>query len=603
MTAASTFSLPWTPHPLVDVEAPPLTDDEIRRLGAQPDGDKLVFAYWKNRRDRIAASDEDPLQRGFDLPFWKDIREYGARRDEIYIFGGNGSAKSELLCRLACETLRDKRGAKVLMIASDEMASKQYQQSGVYKYTPAALKARNEANMPKKRHFITRLNYSQAGGFTEATCVWPTRSQIWFKTVAQWLKNKEENTSFEGPEYDAIPIDEGCPIQLLDTLSYRAGKRAGKIWYAMTPVNGYDSVCGRVLTGAKVLRSLPMNWDWFLNAPNPAIVIPELDMNEVQVEGCPAGHMPYIVQPLNPAQIVFFIWTHWNPFLPKSQDNPAVPKLFEKCRGKGKVRTRIRLFGYATKVTTCQFPSFDPSVHVYPSDYMPSGPTEGTDYMSEDPAIARSNFALWARVDRRKRIFIVDEFPRYEQDGEWASDEGKRGEAQTMFSELNVRDYKALFRTREAEEGWDCEGRRKGDPRGFAAQNETAEGKKELFDIYDDTDPFEPDNPLYRPMYFEPAIVKGRVNLEIEVINNYLAFNMDRPLSAQNEPRLFIHRRCQNLIRALVNWRPKPGANGLLKDDTDPNCEPIDCLRYLLDRELYFLDPNVPEVVGGGGWG
>ena len=131
-----------------------------------------------------------------------------------------------------------------------------------------------------------------------------------------------------------------------------------------------------MLTGAKVLKTFPMDYDMQLGGRNPSIVVPELSMEEVQVKDCPPGHMPYIMQPLNPAQAVVFLWTQWNVFLPRSKNNPTVPALFDKCLGKSKATVRTRLYCWAERLSGCQFPQFNPNVHILTPDRLPR---EGTD--------------------------------------------------------------------------------------------------------------------------------------------------------------------------------------------------------------------------------
>jgi hypothetical protein len=591
-SGGSTARLKWTAHPIVDELIPPLSEEQLKAWVRKPGGFDAALEYWKRHESMIREAEEDPLRRGFELPFWYDFRELLARRDELYALGGNGPGKTEIGGKLAVESLVEARGRRVLCVALNENSSKQLQQAAVYKYLPASCRQVNERLGPRRRDTIKNITYSQKNGFTEGTFVLPNRAQCWFKTVEQY---ERDVTSFEGPEYDLVWIDEPAPAPLLETLRYRVGKRRGKILFTFTAVNGFDANCAMVLTGARLLKSLPMNWVWDLKSgkervgrSDPAVRLPELSMTEPQVKGVPAGHMPYMMQPLDPRQGVIFLWTHWNVFLPRSQDNAQVPALFDKCKGKTKQTVRTRLFGWAEKITGCQFPQFSSDVHVVPPGKVPL-PGEGTDYMAVDPQTARSYFALWVRVDALGRKFVYDESPRLEE-GAWVDDNETRGDGQRIFAGRGVNFYKEHIRAREREHGQEAH-RRKGDPRAFATESAAKEGGQNLFELFLNED----SGPDRAPMYFEPAKVRQTILLDLEKVNAELAYDEDKPISIENEPKLYISERCQNLIRAMFNWSPDQGSDSPWKD-------PVDALRYLFDEPLYFVDPNVPEVVGGRGW-
>lgn len=589
---------------MVDRLIPPLSPAEIRLWLQRPEGYEAVLKYWEQHEAAIREAKEDPLHHGFELPFWYDVRDLFGKKNELYALGGNGTGKTEIGGKLTAEILCSTSGMKVLCVAQNEAASKINQQAAVYKYLPVHARAVNEAAGGRRRHVIQKINYSQTGGFTEATFALMTRSQCWFKTVEQYLR---DSLSFEGPEYDLVWIDEPAPIKLIETLRYRVGKRGGKILLTFTAVDGFDAVCQGALTGAKVLKTLPMNWQWDVtpelmsNAAvelpmerrgraAPEILIPELKHEEVQVKGCPPGHMPFLMQPLDPNKGVVFMWTQWNVFLPRDKKNQAIPSVFDKAVGKSKGTVRVRLFGWAEKTSDCQFPNFNASVHVVSPERVPA---EGTDYHSADPAMARSYFMLWVRVDSWGRKFVYDESPRMEE-GEWVTADGNRGDGQKLYAGRGSRFYKQYIRTREHEHGRQPI-RRKGDPRAFAMKSAADDGGKNLFEIFQSADAHEPNSEDFAPMYFEPAMVRNRIALEIEVLNDAFAYDESRELSVENEPRLFISERCQNLIQAIVNWHPDQGEDSPWKD-------PIDALRYLFDEDLPYIDPKIPEVVGGRGW-
>ena len=602
----------WTAHPVIDVieggRYRALADAEATALLANGTTEDEIVEYWREREERIRLSVEDPLRFGFELPFWADVRALLARKAEVYALGGNNPGKTEMGGKLAVEALLSKPGAKVLCVTLNDDYSK-LQQASVYKYLPSTARGINEKAGPRKRDVVKNITYTQKGGFTEGTFVLPNRAQAWFKTVEQYLRSP---TSFEGPQYDFVWLDEPVPKGLLGTLKYRAGKLDGKIFHTFTAVNGYDATCAEVLTGARIVKSLPMNWRWDLGtkmederlkmkgAADPLLKIPELKLDEVQVKGLPAGHMPYLMQPLDIAQGVIFLWTHWNPFQPNSKLDPNLPAIADKARGKSKLTVRMRLFGWAEKLSGCQFPAFNPNVHVISHEKieeMLKG-KKLTSFLAGDPATARSYFLLWIGVDRLGRMFIFDESPR-RAEGEWVTEDGEKGDGQRLYGGRGVNFYKGYIRAREREHGVQAL-RRFGDPRAFATEAAAAEGGRSLFELFADEGDGEI-TPATEGMFWEPAKVMRSLAAEaacgsLDKINDAFSYDVDKEISVENEPKLYISERCENLIRALLNWDPAQGEKSPYKD-------PVDVLRYLFGEQLYYSDPEVPECSGGCGWG
>lgn len=323
----------WTEHPLVDFDPRyrQLSDAELAALRAQGATDEDLLAHWEAREKRIAESFRDPFHHEFPLPHWADLEAAVLRSIVTFVPGGNNPGKSRwaasfvmrvLTRRVSWPNMSPDNRTKVLMIAQDDDASRMFQQSKIYEMLPAKWRTTNEAGK-KPAGFARCINYSEKNGFTEGNLVLPKplRGQLWFKTVAQYIR---EPSSFEGPDYDLVIIDEGCPPQLLKSLQGRVAKRGGRIVYLLTCVNGYDQAMGQGLEGAKLVKTLPMRWRW--TAPgvgyeDETVQYPELKLGEHQTDmlkriGCPPGHMPYLMQPLNPNNRIVFMWNIWNPFQP-----------------------------------------------------------------------------------------------------------------------------------------------------------------------------------------------------------------------------------------------------------------------------------------------
>jgi hypothetical protein len=599
----------WTEHPLVD-ELPEFrkrSDEELADLEAVC-GREAAMEYVAKREQRIARSVSDPLRFGFELGHWKQVREFLSRKNEVFALGGNGSAKTELGAKLVVECLCNGRGHHVLCIAQDDTASKRIQQTAVYKYLPKALRRVNESGLPRRRSAIGKTAFSEANGFSDGILVLPTRSKALFKTVAQFEQSETGKKSFEGMDFDFYWPDEPMPMALFRAIQRRSGKRDGKIFATFTALFGHDAVCSQILDGARIIKTLPMNWRWRLDGSgyvDETLTIPMLSLNEIQVKGCPPGHMPFIVQPLNMSQVVIFMWTHWNVFLPNSKEYPGWPAYFEKCLGQSKQTVRTWLFGWTERVSGSQIPNFIPKY--YPEGHIiPHAEVEKllkekklTTYMADDPHTARSHATQWKGVaapgiDDRPMEYIFDESPRIEE-GEWASADGLMGDGQRVYAEEGVDFYKKHFREREREHGQPAF-RRKGDPRAFATEQAAAGGGTTYFELFE-RDEVNGDKDL-EPMYFEPAKVRRLTLLgdkpDIAKITDALAFNPNKPVDAHNHPHLLISDRCQNTIRAWINWDGK---------NDSPWKDFVDVSRYNFDEPAFFIDPDMPESMGGRGWG
>lgn len=585
MTATS--PLPWTPHPIVDRTMPPLSLPEIQALLQRENGEKLVFDFWKKREDRIKAAEEDPLHRGFEFQHWTETRRLLEQRQFVFVFGGNGPGKTHFGGKYTVQQMCQNRFSRSICIATDDTSSRVLQQGAVYRHLPVSLRTRNEAAGSKRRDWKTKVTYSMSNGFTNGDLVLPNGSRALFKTKAQFEK---EPISFEGMDWDWAWLDEPVPLALVDVIQRRCSKRGGKILHTFTSADGFTAVCAKVLDGARMVKSLPMNWDWNLNGPNPDIQIPELEPGVVQVKGLPPGHMPYILQPLDPSYACIFWWTHWNDFLARSKEHPAVPQLFESCRNRGKSYVRLFMFGWAEKVMGCKLPAFNPNVHVVPHEKIAKMLKDGqiTPRMSADPHTGRSYFLQWAGVDALGRHYIFDESPRRDE-GEWVGPDGKPGDGARNFARAGINWYKRHIREREREHG--AEARvRKGDPRAFATQAAAAEGGTSLFDLFAE----EGDEPELAAMYFDPAHIRQTVDLDLEKITALLAdYDEEKPITVENEPKLFVSDRCQNTIACLLNFQGEPDS---------PYKDGVDATRYNFDEDHYYADPNVPEIVGGRGW-
>lgn len=342
---------------------------------------------------------------------------------------------------------------------------------------------------------------------------------------------------------------------------------------------------------------------------NTEIEFPELKLDKAYAASCPVGNMPFIMQPRNERQIVVFTWSHWNPFPPKSLYNRHLPKIADKCVGKGRSMALVRLFGYTSQTNKCKIPNFR-------SEYYPKGhllkhedvlqwlsARPHTDYMADDGATARSHALLWKAVfppefDERSTQVICCEKPG-PNDGDWVSHDESPGDGQKIYASYAVDDYKRLILETETEMKLNVI-RRKADPRGFATEQIHNDGGYTYFEL------FARDNsgsdPLLGPMFFEPAKVRHTITedlLDAGKLVDLLACDWDKEITAVNRPHLLISDQCTNTIHCWLNW------DGTLKSPggvANPYKDFVDVSRYLCDEETPFLDPAEARVKGGGGW-
>lgn len=644
-TQTSAAKLPWTPHPLIDRDPNfrALNDAEFGEL-ADVAGEDAALAYFEAREQRIKESVADPFKHEFPLPHWADVEKMVQEKLVTFIPGGNNPGKSWWSGSFVMRVITRKFGwegisagkLQVLMISQDDTASTMFQQPAVYAHFPAAWRKTNES-AKKPQGFAKSINYTEKNGFTEGSFVLPKplRGQVWFKTVAQYLRDSQ---SFEGPAYDLVVVDEGCPLALFNSLKGRVSKRGGRLIYLLTCVNGFDLTMGHGLSGARLVKSLPMQWDMVAGRVDPDIVFPELKVGEHQTDLlkrllCPAGHMPYIMQPLDINHGVIFMWNTFNPFQPRSKWNPKMPAMFDAAVGQPRWKVIVMLFGWIERVGQLALGNFNPEAHVVRGDQreaLDKMVREGkaTVYNADDPETQRSHALLWLAVFPPQPAwpqglkYLFDESPR-SNEGPWVDGHGNRGEGQYCYKATGANWYKRYIRDRErswniAEHGraalrpadapalsdgcHECVVNRRGDPRGFATEESTATGTRSLFDLY--LEDHTGEHADCYPMVFTPAKIRRASTLDIDIIIGMLKYDEDRAtreggMTAENTPQLLVSERCENFIACALNYT----LTDLGKADEDnPYRDFIDSLRYLLSSDTPYIDVTASMVTGGGAW-
>ena len=530
-----------TPHPILVTP----TEDDIKSL-SEKFGSEKVAEILNLREDKILAEKLDPYRHGFDLPHWKEADQLLKENNEVLILGGNRASKTEWAAKRIVQTLINIKDARVWCLHTTNQSSIQMQQPVIFKYLPSEFK-------DLKKNKVQNVQYTQKNGFSDNTFILPNKSQCFFMNYAQ------KRDVIEGGEVDLIWCDELVPLDWIETLRYRIVTRSGKLITTFTPITGYSSVVKEYVSGAKFLE----------HKPSP--LLPD----NINVNGCPRGMMPYKAKSyIRPAAVMWF-HSQLNPYNPFEQ-------LKKTLTGKKPYEIKIRAYGWADNISGSQFPRFTQEINVVSPEKVPE---EGTNYMVVDPAGARNWFMLWMRVDKSGDMYVYREFPD-SSDGEWAlpaaEPDGKAGTAQRNGAGRSLAEYKTLILDLEKEEKiWE----RYIDPRAGGSKAVTEDGGSTLIDMLDDGE---------NPMHFQPS-AGIRIEQGVALINDGFSYDMNQEVSPLNRPKLYISESCQNLIYCLKEWTGADGEKGATKD-------PIDCLRYLMVMNPAYQGEDAMQSWGGGSY-
>jgi len=514
-------------------------------LCASDEGKLSLAKMYREREHLIKLEHDDPYRYGFEPPCWHDLDSLWTEDcRHILLNGGNRSSKTEYAAKRLIQIMLERPDRRVWALHTTDKSSIQMQQSVVWKYVPPELK-----KIKKSR--ITNVGYSQKNGFADGTFIFPNGSQCFFMHYSQGRE------VIEGGDVDFIWPDELVPYDWIKTLKYRLITRKGKLLLTFTPIQGYSQVVREFVNGCVFDKTLP------------APLLPE----EKSIPGVPKGEMPYIATSTGGGRIMWF-HTSFNPYNPYDE-------LVKVLEGKSTEEIKIRAYGWADKLEGNQFPRFN-AHNILPPNKIP---VEGTNYMVIDPAGSRNWFMLWLRVDKKGNRFFYREWPGTDV-GEWAypSDkkDGKAGPGQFSESGRGLDAYKSLIRELEDKEEIS---ERYIDPRAGATQAVGREGGTSLIDLMAEGSD---------PMWLTPA-AGIRLEQGISILNDWLSYKVDEPVSSINQPSMFVSSECENLIWSLKEWTGLDGEKGACKD-------PIDCARYLAVMDPCFEDSLTYAAVGGGSY-
>jgi phage terminase large subunit-like protein len=545
----------FTAHPIH--EAPTLLgrDSAGNVLARFKDGTRRMTPdqladFWRIREEQIANEKEDPLRYEWQPEAWRRADQILDEHRELLILGGNRSGKSSYAAKRIMRSMLDKPDGRFWCFQETAANSVEMQQPLLWKYMPPELRH-------TKKSRITNISYGQKTGFAENSFVLPSGSQVWCRNYSQ------DVSTIEGGEVDGIWFDELVPLNFLDTARYRLITRKGWLLLTFTPIEGYSAVVKDYLAGAKTLEDREAELLPVYGKADEAGVKPLTGYER----------LPVLQEPVRRKGRVTYFWTQDNPF-------SGYPELRTELLKAKKDEILVRAYGVPTKSIGNQFPRFNDKVHVLPDDRIP---TAGTHYHVVDPCSGRNWFMIWARFDEIGRCFIIEEWPNQDRyipgwgfPGAWAEPDGKRhdgrpGDAQKSCG-FGLVEYKAEIDAVELELG-KLAGRPPGEPipvferlmdsRYGNAATVAREGATTLIDECAELGL----NFLAAP---GDAIHEG-----VSLINDWLSYDPAKPISATNQPRLYISERCKNTIYALQEWTGRDGKSGSCKD-------PVDVLRYLV---------------------
>lgn len=528
-----------------------------------------LLDYENLRAERISQEKHDPLRYGYEPISWQRADKERARLREKFPIGvieewnlgGNRAGKSERAAKRIVELLLSKPGARVWCLQSTESSSRENQQSVIWRYLPPEY--RHESGK-LRQGTTTKINYSLSGGFTEGKFVLPNGAMCIFKYYSMDVKN------IEGAELDAAWADELITLDWLEAIRYRLLTRNGILHVTFTPVSGYTPTVASVLNGAVTLESKAAE-----------LLTKEVErVDPATGEKCKSTELeqvPLIQQPIQRNSSVVYFHTEENPF-------GNYPSLKVVLAQKNRETILCRAYGVATKGRVSRFPKFRDDVHVIDPEKVPE---KGTNYLIVDPCSGRNWFMIWARVDIRGRMTIYREWPSIEGYipgvgvvGPWAvpssnKADGDKGDAQKGFG-WGLQEYKTEI---ERLEGKEIITERYMDSRYASSATLAKTGTTTLLEECRDIG-----------LEFIPTSGEN-IDEGVDLINNLLTYDPDRPLGPDNEPMLYVSRECGNVIYALKEWTGADGRNGASKDV-------IDVLRYAALADLQFLEGDIMRPTG-----
>jgi hypothetical protein len=631
------------PHPMLKLP----TAEWVRALmAAKPDGWREELASILQRRARrIQLAEQDPLWYGWEFEPWADsdklllgtwTSEGGyipAPADVLGIYGGNRASKTVYAVKRAFQTAVLFARSTIAILSESETASIKTVQALVWYFLKPQF-----GQLNGKRDEVFKINYSQAGGFTDRKLVLPNGSEIHFLTYNQepgdyegWefgapahvyatvSAERAKAGFFVPPNIGAVP-DESMPLSWLKMFARRLKFRKARMLWPFTPVKGITPAIKEMVGNSAVtLKSLP------------AELLPRRNLPEL-----PVGHMPYIRECQFPGvkAMAIYYFTLFNKFGP-SPDRTYYDEIKALCEGKASEYVERVAYGFARDSVARAFPKFG-SWNIVKRSQLPA---VGTNYFFTDPAGARNWATFWVRVTPGGEHYIYRDWPDEQTYGEWAVPterevneqqragwDGDPGPAQNGLG-FGIVKYKNTFLNCEQVKppGWLAHvhtsmdpyhvrlieraqrynqpldtvyeeiAERYIDPRAGASEHMAEKGGTCIIDEFAEPQ-FGPEGKVMAPaMELIPA---SGVNEDegLGVVNELLDWNQEEPLMPiLNAPKLFVSEDCQQVIWMFENYTGRGGPKGAAKDFAD-------LVRYMALAKLFHVETGKAGGRAGRGF-
>ena len=531
------FGFPW----------PEYTSEEIEALPAM---EQARLAQVLPRVQDAAAL--DPIEYGFTLKSWRRLMESWDKYLIFMVLGGNRSSKSTYASRLmvwAALHIPEFRGR--CFTVNDESSINDQQ-----RFIWEAIPARFRETKPRKRGQVESLEYSQKNGFTGNKVIFPPLpgydrgGEILFQTYRSYANDPQ---IAEGWWAHLVWNDEEVPQKLLETQIFRVTDAKGKIVNTFTTLQGWSPTVADILSKVKTL--------------------------ETRYASLVGKRVPYLQESLSRSRtLISYFWSSDNPWIPQAD-------LINDLKLRPTEEKLARAYGIPTRAFGSKFPLFDELIHVVDREKLPWVKEAGyahTRYMALDPGGSKNWFMMWVAIDKAGTVWVYDEWPGEDMEP-WAEPgndvKGKAGKGQAGFG-YGIRDYIEVIK--DVEQGTPVF-ERYIDSRMGNAEKHAKDGATSISIDLEDED---------MPFMDAPGL---DIEHGLQLINNKLAYDTDKPLSSTNAPALYVSDKCQNLIFGLKNFTGLGGKSEACKD-------PIDCLRYLLESRIEHVDAGVMVGTSAGGY-
>ncbi len=215
-----------------------------------------------------------------------------------------------------------------------------------------------------------------------------------------------------------------------------------------------------------------------------------------------------------------------------------------------------RIEGKALYLKGLIYKTFNHQVHVLKETI--EAPSNATLYQSVDPHTDKPFACIWAFVDGKGDIYIVDEWPNVDFN-KWHG------------CQIGIEEYVSIFRQKER----GMRVHKRIIDRHFADVRSAVNKRTLREELRDLTNK----NGQHIGMDFEASYQAAEeIETGILRVKDYLKYNPDRPLDTTNKPKLFINPHCQNTIKSFLRWSYDPKTN----KPQDSYKDFMDVVRYLV---------------------